>query len=104
MVYYPREEEARHQALAYEKYINFIPFFLRKLIRNVLDRFPRSSSFFRRLKKLTNNLSDDSEIITFQIRTIAKERMIKKINIRNKLIINLINILSALILVNLQNA
>lgn len=30
-------------------------------------------------KNKTNKLSDDSEIITFQIRTIAKERMIKKI-------------------------
>ena len=30
-------------------------------------------------KNRINNLSENSEIITFQIRTIAKERMIKKI-------------------------
>lgn len=30
-------------------------------------------------KNKTNKLTEDSEIITFQIRTIAKERMIKKI-------------------------
>ncbi len=30
-------------------------------------------------KNKTNNLSKDSEIITFQIRTIARERMIRKI-------------------------
>ena len=30
-------------------------------------------------KNRVNNLSENSEIITFQIRTIAKERMIKKI-------------------------
>lgn len=30
-------------------------------------------------KNRTNKLSENSEIITFQIRTIAKERMIKKI-------------------------
>ena len=30
-------------------------------------------------KNKTNKLSEDSEIITFQIRAIAKERMIKKI-------------------------
>jgi mRNA interferase MazF len=30
-------------------------------------------------KNKINNLSENSEIITFQIRTIAKERMIKKI-------------------------
>ncbi|OGI65740.1 hypothetical protein A3H53_00785 [Candidatus Nomurabacteria bacterium RIFCSPLOWO2_02_FULL_40_10] len=30
-------------------------------------------------KNKTNNLTENSEIITFQIRTIAKERMIKKI-------------------------
>lgn len=30
-------------------------------------------------KNKTNNLSENSEIITFQIRTISKERMIKKI-------------------------
>ncbi|PJE73959.1 MAG: transcription elongation factor GreAB [Candidatus Terrybacteria bacterium CG10_big_fil_rev_8_21_14_0_10_41_10] len=31
------------------------------------------------IKNKTNKLSEDSEIITFQIRTIAKERMFKKI-------------------------
>jgi len=30
-------------------------------------------------KNKVNNLSEDSEIITFQVRTISKERMIKKI-------------------------
>lgn len=46
----------RHQALRMEKYINYVPLFLRKLIRNTVHLFPANKAIFRRARKLTNNI------------------------------------------------
>ena len=46
----------RHQALRMEKYINFVPLFLRKLIRKAIHLLPANKALFRRARKLTNNI------------------------------------------------
>lgn len=46
----------RHQALRMEKYINFVPLFLRKIIRKIIHLFPANKAIFRRARKLTNNI------------------------------------------------
>lgn len=46
----------RHQALRMEKYINFVPLFLRKLIRKAVHLLPANKALFRRARKLTNNI------------------------------------------------
>jgi asparagine synthase (glutamine-hydrolysing) len=46
----------RHQALRMEKYINYVPLFLRKIIRTTVHLFPANKALFRRARKLTNNI------------------------------------------------
>ena len=49
------------------------------IICPISSKIQNYSRFLKISKNKTNKLSEDSEIITFQIRAIAKERMIKKI-------------------------
>jgi len=46
----------RHQALRMERYINFVPLFLRKIIRKTIHLLPANKAVFRRARKLTNNI------------------------------------------------
>jgi asparagine synthase (glutamine-hydrolysing) len=51
----------RHQALQIEKYLKIIPLFLRKIIKNKIDKIPYNKPISRRLKKLAANL-DKSQL------------------------------------------
>lgn len=51
----------RHQALRYEKYFRLFPAFLAKFSKGIIDRVPISSAFFRRLRKLVNNLDKSTD-------------------------------------------
>ena len=57
----------RHQALRIEKYINYIPLFLRKIIRNTIHLLPANKALFRRARKLSNNihLSQDDRLVGY---------------------------------------
>lgn len=46
----------RHQSLKIEFIVEFIPLFLRKIIRNGVKLLPSNITFFRRIRKLTSNL------------------------------------------------
>lgn len=49
------------------------------IICPISSRIKNYAGCVKIVKNKTNKLSEDSEIITFQVRTVAKERMIKKI-------------------------
>ena len=49
------------------------------IICPILSKIKNYAGCVKIVKNKTNKLSEDSEIITFQIRAITKERMIKKI-------------------------
>lgn len=57
----------RHQALGMERYINYVPLFLRKFIRSTICLFPAKKVFFRRARKLTNNihLSQEERLVGY---------------------------------------
>lgn len=57
----------RHQALRMEKYLNYIPQFLRKAIRNMVHLLPADKPLFRRARKLTQNihLSQDERLVGY---------------------------------------
>lgn len=51
----------RHQALNMEKYFRFLPTIIAKSIKFILQKSPSNISFFRRLKKLTQNIDLSAE-------------------------------------------